>query len=113
MGSGLRRNDGDGGYEMTTMTRLEVLDPTQESIPQEAVPAPRPDTLDGKVLGLLSNSKRNADVLLQMVHDVLADRYDFDRVVPMDKGNPSRPCPSDMMDELADQCDVVITASGD
>ena len=45
---------------MTTMTGLEVLDPTQEAIPQHAVLAPRPDTLDGKVLGLLSNSKRNA-----------------------------------------------------
>ena len=78
---------------MTTMTRLEVLDPTQEPIPQEAVPAPRPDTLDGKVLGLLSNGKRNSDVLLQMVHDVLADRYDFDRVVPMDKATPPDPAP--------------------
>lgn len=98
---------------MATMTTLEVLDPTQEPIPQEAVPAPRPDTLDGRVLGLLANGKRNSDVLLEMVHDVLADRYDFDSVVPMDKGNPSRPCPPDMMDELADRCDVVITASGD
>ena len=98
---------------MTTMTRLEVLDPTQEAIPQHAVLAPRPDTLDGKVLGLLSNSKRNATEMLQMVHDVLADRYEFARVVAMDKGNASKPCPKDIMQELADQCDVVITASGD
>ena len=98
---------------MTTMTKLEVLDPTQEPIPQDAVLAPRPDTLDGKVLGLLSNSKRNADAMLQMVHDVLADRYEFSRVVSVDKGNASTPCPRDIMEELSDQCDVVITASGD
>ena len=98
---------------MTTMSRLEVLDPTQEPIPQDAVLAPRPDTLDGKVLGLLANSKRNADAILQVVHDVLADRYEFARVVSVDKGNASRPCPADIMDGLADECDVVITASGD
>ena len=98
---------------MTTMTRLEVLDPTQAAIPQHAVLAPRPDTLDGKVLGLLSNSKRNATEMLQMVHDVLADRYEFARVVTMDKGNASKPCPKNIMQELAAQCDVVLTASGD
>ncbi len=95
------------------MTRLEVLDPTQESIPQEAVLAPRPMTLNGSSLGLLSNGKRNADAMLRMVHDVLADTYEFDRVVSVDKGNASRPCPQDIMAELADRCDVVITASGD
>ena len=98
---------------MTTATRLEVLDPTADSIPADSVIAPRPDTLDGKVVGLLANGKRNADVMLEMVHEILADTYEFKGVVIRNKGNASRPCPRDMLEELVDQCDVAITASGD
>ena len=98
---------------MTIVTRLEVLDPTVEPVPQHAVVAPRPLTLDGSVLGLLANGKRNADSLLELVHEVLADRYEFSEVVARNKGNASRPCPKDIMDEMAERCDLVITASGD
>ena len=51
--------------------------------------------------------------MLEMVREVLADRYDFNRVITKNKGNASRPCPEDILDELAERCDVVITASGD
>ncbi len=98
---------------MTTKTRLQVLDPTTESVPQSAIVAPRPDTLDGKVIGLLANGKLNSVEILQMVNDILADRYEFKQVVTRNKGNASRPCPADIMGEMADQCDVVITSSGD
>ena len=98
---------------MTIATRLEVLDPTVAPIPAHAVIAPRPETLDGTVLGLLANGKRNSDELLELVHAILADRYEFKDVVARNKGNASRPCPRDIMDDLAQQCDLVITASGD
>ena len=62
---------------------------------------------------MLANGKRNADGLLEMVHEVMADRYEFKEVVARNKGNASRPCPRDMMEELAERCDIVITSSGD
>ena len=102
-----------GGSIVATATRLQVLDPTVQPIPASAVIAPRPDTLDGTVVGLLSNGKRNASELLEMVHQVLADRFEFKDVVAVDKGNASRPCPTDLLQELTKRCDVVITASGD
>ena len=98
---------------MVTATRLQVLDPTVEPIPQDAVIAPRPETLDGAVVGLLANGKHNSPEILEMVQEILADRYDFEGVVFRNKGNASRPCPSDIMGDMAEQCDVVITASGD
>ena len=98
---------------MATADAIQVLDPTVDPVPADAVVAPRPDTLDGAVLGLLSNNKVNADELLVMVHDVLADRYEFSGVVSRNKGNASRPCPDEIIEELSEQCDVVITASGD
>ena len=98
---------------MTTATKLQVLDPTVEPILADAVIAPRPETLDGKVVGLLANGKRNAPELLDLIHEVLADRFEFRGVVSRNKGNASLPCPADILDELAELCDVVITASGD
>ena len=98
---------------MATATRLQILDPTVQPIPASAVISHRPETLDGTVVGLLSNSKRNADVLLGMVHEILADRFEFKDVIARDKGNASRPCPTDLLEELAERCDLVITASGD
>jgi hypothetical protein len=98
---------------MATADAIQVLDPTVDPVPADAVVAPRPGTLDGAVLGLLSNNKVNADELLVMVHDVLADRYEFSGVVSRNKGNASRPCPDEIIEELSEQCDVVITASGD
>lgn len=98
---------------MTTATKLQVLDPTVDPIPADAVVAPRPESLNGTVLGLLSNNKLNADQLLAMVHDVLADRYEFKEIVSKNKGNASRPCPEEILNELSERCDVVITASGD
>ena len=98
---------------MTTATRLEVLDPTVEPIPAHAVVARRPETLDGVVVGLLANGKRNSAELLEGVGEILADRYEFKSVVARNKGNASRPCPEDLVDELVERCHVVITASGD
>ena len=98
---------------MTTATRLAVMDPTVEPIPAHAVVAQRPNTLDGKVIGLLANGKRNSVELLEAVSEVLADRYDFKAVVAHNKGNASRPCPTPLAEEMAQQCDVIITASGD
>ncbi len=98
---------------MTTATRIEVLDPTVDPIPAEAVIARRPETLDGTVIGLLANGKRNSDELLEMIQEVLADRYEFKSVIARNKGNASRPCPPNLLNELAEQCEVVITASGD
>ena len=98
---------------MVTAERLRVLDPTVQPIPAEGVVADRPETLDGKVIGLLANGKLNSEEILVLTQEVLADRYDFKGVVARNKRNASRPCPEEIIDELVEQCDVVITSSGD
>lgn len=98
---------------MVTAERLRVLDPTVQPIPAEGVVADRPETLDGKVIGLLANGKLNSEEILALAQEVLADRYEFKGVVARNKRNASRPCPEEIIDELVEQCDVVITSSGD
>ena len=92
---------------------FKILDPTVEAIPDNTVLARRPDDLNGKMVGLLSNGKPAAAKLLDMVYSLLQDTYEFKGVVRLNKGDPGRPVPKHMLDELLEKCDVVITATGD
>ena len=96
-----------------TTTRLMVLDPTVAPLPAHADMAPRPESLDGMRIGLLANGKRNADRLLEQITALMAEHYQIKDVVARNKGNSSRPCPDDMLQELLEQCDLVVTATGD
>lgn len=95
------------------MARVSILDPTSPPLPVDARMAERPDSLNGKVLGLLDNHKLNANKLLDEIERLLSQRYEFADVVRLSKPDVSRPCPPDTMEDLVSQCDVVVTAIGD
>lgn len=98
---------------MVTDASFEVMDPTVEPKVVQANMASRPDTLNGVVLGLLANGKRNSVELLHLIGEMLSDIYDFKDVVVKNKGNPSRPCPLNLLEEMSEKCDVIVTSSGD
>jgi len=54
---------------------LQFIDPTAGGGKAKISMASRPMDLAGKVVGLLDNSKEQADVILQTVADVLRERY--------------------------------------
>src|SRR5262249_51664349 len=95
-----------------TMT-LKILDPTVAALPIESPLAKRESGLDGKVLGLLDNTKVNGDRLLALVREELGARYDIREVVVMRKAGASATAEASMLDNLAARCDVVVTAIGD
>ena len=92
------------------------LDETTEGTPL----APRPDTLDGRIVGLLPNWRPSAVKLLQMVGQLLSERYRLQAVV---MEQPARELPQrtggltdalgGSLDDLARRVDVVVTATGD
>ncbi|HYE91074.1 MAG TPA: hypothetical protein VEA38_08650 [Terriglobales bacterium] len=92
---------------------VKILDPTVAPDRVEASLAKREAALDGKVLGLLNNSKVNGDRLLALVRDELATRYDVREVVVMTKSGASVPADDATLEALASRCDVVVTAIGD
>lgn len=94
-------------------TRLTILDPTVGALPDSTELAPRPADLNGAVVGLLANGKRNSDELLEGIYSLLCERYEFKGVVRLNKRDVSRPAPKAIMDQLLAKCDVVITAIGD
>lgn len=93
--------------------KLRILDPTVAPLRVEGAVAPRPDDLSGKSVGLLANGKRNADRFLDILADLLAERYSLKEVVVRNKGDASSPAPDAMLDELAQLCDAVIVGVGD
>ena len=92
---------------------IKILDPTIAADHAESSLAKRVGDLDGKVLGLLSNSKVNGDHLLELMRARLAARYRIKGVVTMTKSSASRVADDAMLDALARDCDVVVTAIGD
>lgn len=74
--------------------------------------APRLDTLNGKKVGLLDNTKKNADLLLKAAGEILGREYGVAEVIYRRKTSSSPGAPPAMLDELAG-CDAVINAYGD
>ncbi len=98
---------------MEATQTIEVLDPTFERVIAPREVAERPETLSGKKVGLLSNDKRNAEPLLEAIYDVLAERFDLAGSHAINKGDSGRPADPQLLDDLAVQVDVVLTANGD
>lgn len=83
-----------------------------EEKPQELAPRTF-NSLDGITLGLLGNSKLNADAVLGAVGDLLRERYAINATVARMKPSFSHPAPAEIMDELVAGCDVVLAGVGD
>ncbi len=90
-----------------------IVDPTVANIEQNNKRAPALGTLQGKTIGVLSNRKLNADLLLHETAKCLIERYGG-KVLPMaHKLNPSAPAPADTLTDLSPECDYLLTATGD
>jgi hypothetical protein len=103
-----------------TLTMLSPLPVYLDEAADGTPLAPRPGTLDNRVVGLLPNWRPSALKLLEAVGKLLAEQYHL-RAVVMEQ--PARELPQrtgglidairDQLDDLAKRVDVVITATGD
>jgi hypothetical protein len=98
---------------MTVATTV-LLDPTGTVQLQEHGLTPRRHTtLDGLTVGLVGNSKLNADEILIAVGDLLKERYKIKAIVHDRKQNFSHPAPDEVVDRVIKEADVVIAGVGD
>jgi hypothetical protein len=88
-----------------------LLDPTAERAVSTRKRAPRPASLEGKVIGLLDISKARGDVFLDRLAERLTERGL--RVERFAKPTFSKPAPIDLRHEISTKCDVVIEALAD
>jgi hypothetical protein len=93
---------------------MPILDPTGSSQEKRYNLAPRRlRTLDGVRLGLLGNTKLNADAVLAAIGDLLKERYALQSVIARTKPTFSHPAEDQLVGELVENCDVVIAGVGD
>ena len=90
-----------------------VYDPRGQITSAPVTPAPRPSSLEGIRLGVLTNSKWNASQLLRRVVAHLEVVHSFSSVQHYSKTSFSSPADSALFDQIAKEVDVVITAIGD
>jgi hypothetical protein len=74
---------------------------------------PKFSDLRGKVVGILDNSKPNADKLAERFAELLQDKYGVARVISRRKLTAQQGAPKQYLDELAAQTDFVLSGLGD
>jgi len=91
---------------------LPFIDPTAGGRKAKIALAPRPIDLAGKVVGMIDNTKEQADVILHAVADALKSRYGVAGVIIRRKEHYSKPAPAAMIDQLAQEVQVAAVALG-
>jgi len=96
---------------VATASKIEVLNPTASDYGEANSPiAPRLETLEGKVIGLLWNGKPLADVALKTVGAIIKERYPtadlrfFPGTIRFTK---------ELLAQATEECDAVITCCAD
>ena len=74
--------------------------------------ADRPSTLNGKVLGLLNNTKDRSDIILDQLEHQLKDQFEGTEVRYYRKSSVSG-MSAEIKEQLINEVDVLITATGD
>jgi hypothetical protein len=92
---------------------IPVYDPRGVVETSPLATAPRVKKLAGLRLGLLDNTKWNANKLLRGVRDRLAQKHGFGAINYYRKESFSLAAAPDLLAEIAAENDVVITAIGD
>ena len=92
-----------------------VLSPEGKAQTSAAKVAGLPQFTDlrGKVIGLLDNSKPNADKLAERFAELLKEKYGVASVITRRKLTAQQGAPKQYLDELAAQADIVLSGLGD
>ena len=87
------------------------LDPTSERDPDRRQRQVRPDSLDGKTVGVLDISKARGNVFLDRLDSLLSERgITVNRYM---KPTFARPAPTDLLQQISTECDVVVEGLAD
>lgn len=95
------------------MARITVLNPSAKSaLPQKPL-APRPTSLAGKKIGLLYNSKPNADIFLERIGETISTKCEPAEVELLNARRMFFPLPPEFQRVFDKERDCMIGAWGD
>ena len=88
-----------------------LLDPTAELAPVARALTARPPALDGLCVGILDISKARGNVFLDRVDELLSQRGI--EVRRYKKPTFTRPAPTELRQQIAAECDLVVEGLAD
>jgi hypothetical protein len=71
------------------------------------------DSIAGKVIGFIDNSKPNFNHLVEALSEVLVEKHGVARVIKHRKRSASQGAPDAVLNQLVEEADAIITGSGD
>ena len=89
-----------------------VLDPTNEIAPAVGLMAPRPVSLAGKTVGIISNGKEGTKEYFAHLERMLKEEFGVGQVVTRIKSNFSAPADPHIVEEIS-QWHLVVAGIGD
>jgi hypothetical protein len=90
-----------------------VYNPTSGPANAQIAMAPRLESLQNGVLGVIDNGKRNSDTVLNQIADNLTARYALKDVVSIRKISASQAVKTGEAAMLSQKCDFVLAGVGD
>ena len=92
---------------------IEVYDPVAPCLTLASASRASLDTLAGKTIGFIDNSKPNFNHLVDDLAELLVTKHGAKEVLKRRKRSASIGAPDAVMAELAERCDAIVTGSGD
>ena len=95
------------------MAKIQLVVPEAPSPAAAALVSERRIEKTGIRLGVLDNSKGNADHLLRFIVEAVQSQVPVSSVVSLRKSSVSLPAPGEILDQLTAEADVVVSAMAD
>jgi len=95
------------------MSKVLLVVPEAPGLAAAVTAGQRKSGKGGLRLGVLDNSKGNADHLLRFIVEGVKAALPVASVVMTRKGNNSLPAPADVLDQLTREADFVVSAMAD
>ena len=89
-----------------------LVDPTTSPVVPSFVAAPRLSDLKNKRIGLIDDSKENAKELLDIITDVIKEKFGVESGCYHRKPSASKPADPEVISNMANECDFAIVAIG-
>ncbi len=90
---------------------MKLLDPTAELNPEGRSPRARPETVFGKTIGLLDIAKPRGNIFIDRIEDLLKQKGA--KTVRYKKPTFTRVAPTELTQQIAAECDLVLEALAD
>ena len=92
---------------------IQILDPTTEASGRRINYAARPESLAGLTIGLVDNTKHNADQVLLRLAAILENEHGAKTHIIRRKKSAGAAPHAEIIEEYKGACDIIIAGVGD